>query len=309
MNESDRPWRPQGWRREVVTTQEAGRSRRRRAVASVALAVAVLCACVAGPGTNGTPSPGAQLSGAGPVSHEYLPGLAAYPHLPQDRDRAPVVVMVPGGSWRTANPSGLGGLAQELAASGIVAMPVEIRAAQDGVVYPTPVENILCAVADGVATAEANGIEAGPVVVLGHSSGAHLSALAVLAAQDYSPRCPDPPVEPDALVGLAGPYDVRLAADLAEPLFGTGYETNPRLWDAGNPVLRAGLRSDVPVLLLHGDGDDVVPTSFTTEFAQALRQAGHPTTVRILAGVDHQDVYSASVAGKAVAAWVATLDR
>jgi acetyl esterase/lipase len=294
---------------EVVTTQEAGRSVGRRAVASVAVSLAVLCACVAGPGANGTPSPGAQPSGAGPVSHEYLPGLAAYPHLPEDRDRAPVVVMVPGGSWRTADPSGLGGLAQALATSGIVAVPVEIRAAEDGVVYPTPVEDILCAVADGVATAEANGIEAGPVVVLGHSSGAHLSALAVLAAQDYSPSCPDPRVEPDALVGLAGPYDVRLATDLAEPLFGTPYQDNPQLWDAGNPVLRAALRSDVSVLLLHGDDDAVVPTAFTTEFAHALRQAGHPTTVRMLAGVGHQEVYSASVAGEVVADWVAALDR
>ena len=190
-----------------------------------------------------------------------------------------------------------------------MAIPVEIRAAQDGVVYPTPVEDVLCAVADGVATAEADGIEAGPVVALGHSSGAHLAALAALATRDHSPSCPDPQVAPDALVGLAGPYDVRLAAELAEPLFGTAYGDNPRLWDAGNPMLRAGLRSEVAALLLHGDGDDVVPTSFTTEFAQALRQAGHPTSVHILPGVDHRRVYSASTAGEVIADWVAALDR
>jgi acetyl esterase/lipase len=160
-----------------------------------------------------------------------------------------------------------------------------------------------------VATAGASGIEAGTVIVLGHSSGAHLAALAALATADYSPSCPDPPVAPDALVGLAGPYDVRQAADLAEPLFGTAYGDDPRLWDAGNPVLRAGLRSEVAVLLLHGDADDVVPTSFTTDFARALRQAGHPTSVHILAGVDHRDVYSASTAGDVVADWVAALGR
>jgi acetyl esterase/lipase len=217
--------------------------------------------------------------------------------------------MVPGGSWLTADPSGLGGLADALAEAGIVAVPVEIRAAEDDVVYPTPVEDILCAVADGVATAEANGIEVGPVVVLGHSSGAHLAALAALATQDYSPSCPDPSVAPDALVGLAGPYDVRLAADLAEPLVGVDYRDDPQLWDAANPVLRAGLRSTVEVLLLHGDEDDVVPTSFTTDFARALRQAGHPTSVHILAAVDHRRVYSASAAGDVVADWVAALDR
>ena len=102
---------------------------------------------------------------------------------------------------------------------------------------------------------------------------------------------------------------MRLAADLAEPLFGMAYRDNPQLWDAGNPVLRAGLRSEVAALLLHGDGDDVVPTSFTTEFARALRQAGHPTSMHILAGVDHRSVYSASTAGEVIADWVATLDR
>lgn len=292
----------------MATTLEARCTRGHCAAVGVVV-VALLSACLAGPGPSGTPSPGAQASGAGPVSHEYLPGLSAYPHLPQDRDRAPVVVMVPGGSWRTANPSGLGGLAESLAEAGIVAVPVEIRAAQDDVVYPTPVEDVLCAVADGVATAGANGIEAGPVVVLGHSSGAHLAALAALAAQAYSPSCPDPSVAPDALVGLAGPYDVRRAAELAEPLFGTAYGDNPRLWDAGNPMLRAGLRSEVAVLLLHGDDDDVVPTFFTTDFARALRQAGHPTSVHILAGVDHRRVYSASTVGEVVADWVAALDR
>jgi len=90
---------------------------------------------------------------AGPVSHEYLPGLAAYPHVPEGVDRAPVVVMVPGGSWASADPTGYAGLAESLADVGIVAVPVTIRAGQDGVTYPVPVEDVLCALADGAATA------------------------------------------------------------------------------------------------------------------------------------------------------------
>ena len=46
-------------------------------------------------------------------------------------------------------------------------------------------------------------------------------------------------------------------------------------WDAANPVLLADQRPDVPVLLLHGDADELVPTQFSTDFAAAL-QAGRP---------------------------------
>ena len=42
------------------------------------------------------------------------------------------------------------------------------------------------------------------LVLLGHSSGAHESAVATLAPDQYAPRCDDPLVAPDALVGLAG---------------------------------------------------------------------------------------------------------
>jgi acetyl esterase/lipase len=244
---------------------------------------------------------------AGPVSHEYLPGLEAYPHLPKDVTSAPVVVLVPGGGWVSADPSGLGGLAEALAGAGIVAVPVTIRAQEDGVVYPVPVEDVLCALGDAAATARAAGIEPTALVLLGHSSGAHLSALATLAPDSVQPKCEDPAVEPDALVGLAGPYDIRSFGDNAEVLLGVPQQEDPERWAEANPVLLADHRPDVPVLLVHGEADEVVPPSATTEFGDALRRGGHDTTVQMLPGVDHSAVYTAPVVGRQVASWVAAL--
>jgi acetyl esterase/lipase len=242
----------------------------------------------------------------GPDAHEYLPGLNAYAHVPADVTSAPVVVMVPGGAWKGADPAALQPLAAALADRGVFAMPVRIRAAAgDGVVYPVPVEDILCAVADGAATARADGIEPERVVLLGHSSGAHLSALAALDPATYSPSCGDPLVAADALVGLAGPYDIREFADPASALFAEGADAAE--WDAANPVLLAAQRPEVPVLLLHGTDDDIVPSSFSTEFGTALSSAGHPTTVRILPGEDHQSIYSAETAAAPIAAWLSAL--
>lgn len=268
------------------------------AVLTVALLVPV-ASCTGEPGAAGAP--------ADPVTHEYLPGLEAHTHLPVDVDSAPVVVMVPGGGWVSADPTGLAGLADALAGSGIVAVRVRIRAGEDGVTYPVPVQDVLCALADGAATARAEGIEPTSLVLLGHSSGAHLSAVATLAPDSVEPECGDPLVAADALVGLAGPYDIRDFAGSVEVLFGTTPEEDPATWDAADPLLLAARRPEVPVLLLHGEADGVVPVQATRAFASALEAGGHDTTVEVLPGVDHQDVYTADVAGPRVTDWVQAL--
>ncbi|HET6967701.1 MAG TPA: alpha/beta hydrolase [Ornithinibacter sp.] len=278
------------------------------ACSTAVLALAACTSSVRVDGGDGEPdSPGgpSRTPSAGPTSHEYQPGLAAFPHLPSGVSEAPVVVMIPGGGWQTADPTGLESLAAALASQGIVAMPVVIRAAADGVVHPTPVEDVLCALADGAATATAAGIRPTRLVLLGHSSGAHLSSLATLDPTSVAPRCEDPVVTPDALVGLAGPYDIRDFSDAAARLFAD--DADEATWDAANPVLLADRRPEVPVLLLHGDADELVPTDFSAHFADALRDGGHPTTLNVLPAVDHGEVYSAGVAAAPVAQWLASL--
>jgi acetyl esterase/lipase len=242
-----------------------------------------------------------------PASHDYLPGLAAFPHLPKGVRSAPVVVMIPGGAWRGADPTGLQPLAAALADRGVAAVPVHIRTAGDGVVFPVPVEDVLCALADGVATARAAGIEPTRVALLGHSSGAHLASVATLDPEQFAPHCEDPLVTADAFVGLAGPYDIRTFADAASALFRVG--AAPAEWDVANPVLLASRHPDSPVLLLHGDADEVVPVSYGTDFAAALTTAGHPTTLRVLPGEDHDTIYDARVVGPTIAEWLTSLPQ
>ena len=286
----------------------------RRPTITIALSLALALGGAACAGSESTdPGAGVPTGGFEVVPVEYAPDLTEELHLPDAEDpdaaggrlrHAPLVVLVPGGSWATADPGGLTGLASSLAVSGVIAAPTRIRAAVDDVVYPTPVEDVLCAVAAAVDRARDEGFAADPVTVLGHSSGAHLAALAVLTADDLSPQCEAPVVEPDALIGLAGPYDIARLPEIAEALLGSTPDDDPERWEAANPVQRAELRPDVPVLLLHGEADDVVPTDFTTQFAQALEAAGHPTTVELLPGVDHLGVSAAEAAAEPVADWL-----
>lgn len=283
--------------------------RRRAAVVGVLLGLLAGCSGEAESGLApastaavSTSTAAAPAATTGTVS-EYLPGLEARFYPSTAAAKAALLVMVPGGGWQTADPTGLDGLARVLADSGIFTATVEVRAGQDEVLYPVPVEDVLCAIAFVVTTARSEGIEPGPVIVLGHSTGSHLAALAALATSDYSPACPDPVVVPDALIGMAGTYDVGIVPGIARRLFGVSPEADPALWESGNPVLRAGLRPEVPVLLIHGDADDLVPTSFTTEFADALAKGGHVVTVEIVAGADHHEIYSAEASGALIADW------
>lgn len=236
---------------------------------------------------------------------DYLPGLAADVVLPPRATRPPVVVLVPGGGWHTADRSGLLPLARALADGGVVAVAVTYTASDDGGRLPGTVAELGCAAGFAVARARAAGLTPGPVVLLGHSAGAHLAALAALAPSTFRRTCPDPPARIDGLVGLAGAYEPASLGDVAVPFFGGPPEAVPAQWRAGDPLTRAA-RADrrLRVLLLHGDADDTVPPAMTSRFALALRAGGHDVIVQTLAGADHAGAYAAGPVAPRVLAWL-----
>ncbi|HEX6936598.1 MAG TPA: prolyl oligopeptidase family serine peptidase, partial [Actinomycetes bacterium] len=149
----------------------------------------------------------------------------------------------------------------------------------------------------------------GPVLLLGHSAGAHLAALGALATDRFLVGCPYPAVTVDGLVGLAGPYDVTAWAELVQPLFGVPLQGHRDRWAAGDPLAVAATtdRSGFRVLLAHGDIDDLVPTYESRSFAAVLERAGATVTLEIVPGADHDTIYSAATAGPLVARWLAGL--
>ena len=120
------------------------------------------------------------------ATEDYIPGVAADVYLPDATGTVPLVVMVPGGAWIAADRSGLGPLAEQLAGDGIAVVNATHRPAGGDVHFPGPVRDVVCSVDFAVARLRAAGLEPHPVVLLGHSTGAHLAALAVLAT-DESP--------------------------------------------------------------------------------------------------------------------------
>jgi acetyl esterase/lipase len=252
----------------------------------------------------GSERPPAATTEALQPSVEHVAMATGDLYLPASDGEAPLVVLVPGGAWRTADPTGLVGLAVALAERGIATMTTTVRAADDGVVYPVPVEDTVCAVSAAATAIGIAGIQAGPVVVLGHSSGAHLAALAALVPERHEGTCADPPRAADALIGISGTYDVASVPDLAIDLIGAAVSEAPELWDEANPLLLADRRPEMPVLLLHGEADRLVPMGFTDDFAAALRAGGHAVTVVTVPDADHHQIYRPEAVAGPIADWI-----
>ena len=273
------------------------------------------------------------------TTENYLPGRAADVYLPSTQTRptgptgptakatqttqttqteaarVPIVVLIPGGAWLSADRTGLGPLAKRLAEHGIVAVNATYRAANSGVRFPEPVADIVCAIdfaADRARRAGISAVSLGPVIVLGHSSGAHLAALAALGGAHFRKDCPYPPARVDGLIGLSGAYNVLLLQDLAYPLFGVRAADDPAVWRSGNPMTWVESRTEAPalsVLLAHGGADEILPRSFTVTFGQALEDAGHPVQVTIVPGATHATIYTPDVIAGTVISWTDGLSR
>jgi prenylcysteine alpha-carboxyl methylesterase len=220
---------------------------------------------------------------------------------------APVLLFVHGGIWTLGNRRQYRALGQRLAAEGFVAVilgyltwPAANASEQAGTVRS--------ALAHAKSRASAWGGDPARVFLSGQSSGANVSALALLdverARGGGGTHPGTPPAAPTraavhcaGFIGMAGPYDLvahfehesrrgvqdaSMMAVACEPL------------DAHSPtriVRQSGacLACD-RVLLLHGEKDHTVPLSSSALFAVALARAGQ-TSVEIapLSEVSHLD--------------------
>jgi acetyl esterase/lipase len=177
------------------------------------------------------------------------------------------------------------------------------------VAFPTPVEDIACAVSWAFARAEEAGFRPEPLVLAGHSAGAHLAALAALAPGEFRGDCPAPTAEPDAFVGMAGPYELAEVESLVVALFGAAREADPAGWGRADPIRRGAERPELDVLLLHGTSDDAVAPETSERLATALSEGGHDVTLTLLPGVDHDEIYTAATAAPLITDWVTATSR
>ena len=260
---------------------------------------------LAGSAFMGCASTDEDVSAPTPGTASFLEGVEATLVRPAEAPgELPLVVLVPSGGWSTARVETLSDLADDLAARGAAVVTMTYRTSDVGEYFPVPVEDVACGLAYGVQAVAA--LDVSEIVLGGHSAGATMAALVALAPQDFAgSECPYEPVAPDALIAIAGPYDITKSPQPPwHRFFGGPEERDPETWTEGNPMAYADRRPDLPALLIHGTADYTVPISHTEDFSAALYEGGHEVATDYSEGATHLTVIGADVAGPAIADWL-----
>jgi acetyl esterase/lipase len=295
------------------------RTRRATRALGAAVALTLLSAALPATAAQATTTTAAQATttqaAAPPIPQattwEYLPGVEADLYLParqHPRPRTvPLIVMVPGGGWQTADRTGLGQLAEAFAGAGVAVTNTTYRIGDAAARFPVPAQDVTCAVDASVAAVRRAGLRPGPVVLLGHSAGAHLSSLAAFGAKHFrTTQCRYPRTTVDGWVGLSGIYDLTLVGEFAWPMMGATAEEAPEAYATAATETYLARRGcpHIDTLVAHGDADDVIPSFVATGFADLLRDRGYQTQVEIVPGADHQAIYQAPVIADTVLTWL-----
>ena len=239
-------------------------------------------------------APSQRLPPARQIAYGDHPDRVGNLHLPLGEGPWPTVVLIHGGFWKWGwDRTLMTPLARDLAGRGFAAWNIEYRrVGQEDGGWPGTFEDVAAA-ADAVAGLDS--VDATRVVTVGHSAGGHLALW--LAARHRIPVGQPgaaPLVRPCGAVSQAGVTDLaRGAADnlgdgACVALLGGRPEELPERYASTSPA--ALLPFGVPVVLVHGDLDDIVPPSQSRDFAEDAQRAGDDVELVALPGVDHFDL-------------------
>ncbi len=238
------------------------------------------------PSASATPA----QSSAGPVHENVSYGTAGNETLlldifepagNSDHPR-PAVILIHGGGWTSFDKSTMRTLAQFLARSGFVAVPVDYRLFHDGVNrWPAQLDDAQRSVRWLRANAAKYNVAPNQIGAYGHSAGAHLAALlGMIDTRDNSdPALAKYSSKVQAVVDSSGPTEFTgFPKDSDEDkffssFFGASYSAHPEIWRDASPVDHVS-KSNAPFLIIHGTHDEEVSIAQSQALYDKLKEAG-----------------------------------
>lgn len=225
--------------------------------------------------------------------------------LPEGTGPHPVAVIIHGGCWRSEyDLKHITHVSAALTSKGIATWTLEYRRIGDaGGGWPGTFEDVARGTDFLRELARRHPLDLDRVVLVGHSAGGHLALW--LAARPRLPRAsvfasPDPlPVR--GVVGLAAIGDLRAYAagtawcNASVPLLlgGTPAEVPERYAEASPIEL---LPLGVPVRLIQGTADTIVPIEQGSDFATRAKAAGDDARYVPIEGAGHFDLIAPTAA-------------
>ena len=217
------------------------------------------------------------------VAYGDDPRQALDVYAPRGSGPWPVIVFFYGGAWDSGHRQGYAFAARALAAKGFVVAVPDYRLVPQ-VRYPGFVQDGAEAVRWVRAHAGEYDVDAGRILLAGHSAGAYIAAMLALDASWLG----EDREAVRGLIGLAGPYDFL---PLDDPASIAAFSEWPDL-PATQPVGHARAGSP-PALLLHGEPDTRVKVRHSKALAKELAAAGNDARLILYPKLSHTAIVTA----------------
>jgi acetyl esterase/lipase len=222
-------------------------------------------------------------------------------YLPQQLDRAPLVVAVHGGGWQIGTRKFYTHWGDYLARNGFGVFAVDYRLMKPSVkTYPGAVYDVKAAVQFVRAKARDLAVDPDRIGLMGDSAGAHLAALLALAPEEFSAEYDDDPHSTTgagvkAVVGVYGVYDMlaqwqhdqtaRPRDQISEKFLGASPMVDRKIFFASSPLSYATVdKNATRFLLVYGTHDDIVDPATQSAVLRSSRHSSWRAPWRSQAG-------------------------
>lgn len=211
-------------------------------------------------------------------------------YRPKDRPKEPLpaVLYIHGGAWKSGDKAPAPPHILALARHGYAVASVNYRLT--GVApFPAQIEDCMCAVQWVRVNAARYGMDPDRIGAWGGSAGGHLVLLLGCADASSGLGSKDGPpgisTRVHAVCSWFGPADLVKAAregtgrtGVLPSFLGGTLEEKPEAYKQASPVTHV-TKDDPPVLMIHGDADDVVPIGQSEVMLEKLKEAGVEATL------------------------------
>jgi acetyl esterase/lipase len=221
-------------------------------------------------------------------------------HLPPGKPRAPLIVWVHGGAWRSGSKTGmpLGRLVED----GYAIASVDYRLSTEAK-FPAQVHDIKAAIRFLRTHASEWRVRSNKIVIAGDSAGAHLAALVgvsngntELEGNVGNERKQSSDVQGiisyygaanlTTILNQSTPHGLKVRVPALELLLGDQPTNVLALARLASPVFHVDSH-DPPLLLLHGDQDPQMPINQSLELLGAYQKVKAPVQFEVAHGAAH----------------------
>jgi acetyl esterase/lipase len=223
--------------------------------------------------------------------------------LPRQGAPHPVAIVIHGGCWRSRYGVGhVASFSDALTSEGIATWSVEYRRVGDpGGGWPGTFLDVASAADHLRSLASEHSLDLGRVLAVGHSAGGQLALW--LAARWKLPveseiRGGSDPIPLKGVVSLAGVDDLKRAVSegvcggMAAELLGGGPDECPARYREASPAELLPL--EVPLRLLNGALDSVVPVAFGRDFERRSRSLRDDVKLTVVEEAGHFELIAPS---------------